>query len=118
MTEHMPQGNGAILRRLLVVLGAPQGRKTAQQFGLACWLGRAPDPVRRRFAAIYLLNRGVKRPERDVLTVREERPRAYLEALAGLFRSLTDATVSRDAGGGVYIGESALSDIDVPKKFE
>ena len=31
-----PQGNRAILGRLLVVLGAPQGRKTAQQFGLAC----------------------------------------------------------------------------------
>ena len=57
-----PQGDLAILGRLLVVLGAPQGRKTAQQFGLPCWLGRAPDAVRRRFVVIYLLNVGSNGP--------------------------------------------------------
>jgi hypothetical protein len=74
--------------------------------------------VRRRFAAIYLLNRGVKRPERDVLIVREERPRAYLESLAGLFRSLTDVRVSIEGEYKVVIGDVVLSDVDVPKKFE
>jgi len=113
-----PQGNRAILGRLLVVLGAPQGRKTAQQFGLPCWLGRASDPVRRRFAAIYLLNRGVCREDRSHLVVREERPDAYLEALAGLFRSLTDATVTVGADYRITIGDAVLSDVDVPKKFE
>jgi hypothetical protein len=52
-----PQGNRASLGRLLVVLGAPQGRKTAQQFGLLCYLDPAPESVRRRFAEVYLLNR-------------------------------------------------------------
>ena len=99
-------------------LGVPQGRKTAQQFGLPWWLGCAPDPVRRRFAAIYLLNRGVKRPERDVLIVWEERPRAYLEALAGLFQSLTGARVSIEGEYKMVIGDAVLSDVDVPKKFE
>jgi len=98
-------------------LGAPQGRKTAQQFGLPWWLGRAPDPVRRRFAATYLLHRGIKRPERDVLIVREERPRAYLEALAGLFRSLTDARVSIEGKYKVVIVDAVLSDFDAPKKW-
>jgi len=71
--------------------------------------------VRRRFAAIYLLNRGVERPERDVLIVREERPRAYLEALAGSFRSLTDAPVSINGQYRVMAGEAVLSDVGVPK---
>jgi len=118
MTEHMPQGNGAILGRLLVVLGAPQDRKTAQQFGLPWWLGRAPDPVRRQFAAIYLLNRGVRREERSHLIVREERPDAYLEPLAALFRSLTDAPVSLGSDYRIRIGSAVLSDVDVPKKWE
>ena len=73
--------------------------------------------MRRRFAAIYLLNRGVKPPERDVLIVREERPPAYLEALAGLFRSLTDAEVTSSGYRSITAGESALLDFDVPKKW-
>jgi hypothetical protein len=113
-----PQGDRAILGRLLVALGAPQGRKTDQQFGLPCWLGRAPDAVRRRFAAIYLLNRGVRREGKDHLIVREERPAAYLEALAGLFRSLTEASVNVGTDYRVRIGDAVLSDIEVPKKFE
>jgi hypothetical protein len=68
--------------------------------------------------AVHLLNRGVKRPERDVLIVREERPRAYLESLAGLFRSLTDVRVSIEGEYKVVIGDVVLSDVDVPKKFE
>ena len=74
--------------------------------------------MRCRFAASYLLNRGVKPPERDVLIVREERPRAYLEALAALFRSLADARVSIEGEYKVVIGDAVLSDVDVPKKFE
>jgi len=53
-----------------------------------------------------------------VLIVREERPRAYLEALAGLFRSLTDARVSIEGEYKMVIGDAVLSDVDVPKKFE
>jgi len=111
---------GSIFSRLFVALGAPQGNKhkTAQQFGLPCYLGVAPEPVRRRFADIYLLNRGVRPHDRNALVISEERPDAYLEALAGLFRSLTAADVSRDADGRLYIGESVLSEFDVPKKWE
>jgi len=53
----------------------------------------------------------------DVLIVREERPRAYLEALAGLFQSLTDARVSIEGECKVVIGDAMLSDFDVPKKW-
>jgi len=66
---------------------------------------------------VHLLNRGVKRPERDVLIVREERLRAYLEVLAGLFRSLTDAEVTSGSYRSISIEESALSDFDVSKKW-
>jgi len=52
-----------------------------------------------------------------VLIVREERPRAYLEALAGLFRSLTDARVSIEGEYKMVIGDAVLSDVDVPKEW-
>ena len=53
-----------------------------------------------------------------MLIVREERSRAYLEALAGLFRSLTDARVSIEGKYEIVTGDAVLSDVDVPKKFE
>ena len=74
--------------------------------------------MRRRFAAIYLLNRGVQREERPHLVVREERPDAYLEALAALFRSVTDATVTVGMDSRITIGAAVLSDIAVPKKWD
>ena len=50
-----------------------------------------------------------------MLIIREERPGAYLEALAGLFRSLTDARVSIEGEYKMVIGDAVLSDFDVPK---
>jgi len=108
----------ALFGRVLVALGAPQGRKRTQVYGLPCYLGAAPEEVRREFASIYVLNRGVCPDDKNHLTIREERPAAYLEALAGLFRSLTDATVTVGADYRITIGDAVLSDVDVPKKFE
>jgi len=108
---------GSVFGRLLVALGAPRGNKheSSQRFGLPCYLGAAPELVRRRFAEIYLLNRAGTAADRNSMFVHEERPDAYLEGLAGLFRSLTDAEVWRDSGGGIYLSESGLDDIDIPK---
>jgi hypothetical protein len=111
---HTPQ---AVLGRLLVALGAPQGAKATQQYGLPCYLGVAPEEVREQFAAIYLLNRGVRNADRERIVVREERSVAYLEALAGFFRSLTSADVRRDGEYRFSIAEQVLSDVSVPKKW-
>jgi len=53
---------------------------------------------------------------RSGLTIREERPASYLEALAALFRSLTEAEVSRPAEKEIWLAKSALADFDLPKK--
>jgi hypothetical protein len=111
---HNPQ---TVLGRLLVALGAPQGAKAAQEYGLPCYLDFAPEAVRRRFAATYLLNRGVRKAERGRIVIREERSDAYLEALAGFFRSLTSADVRRDGEYRFTIAEQVLSDVAVPKKW-
>lgn len=64
-----------------------------------------------------MLNRGVKRPERDVLIVREERPGAYLEALAGLLRSVSDGEVRRTGTNKLSLDRAVLADLDLPKKW-
>ena len=73
--------------------------------------------MRRRFAAIYLLNRGVKPPERDVLIVREERPPAYLEALAALIGSITGEDVSVASDYRIAMPLTVLNQFDLSKNL-
>lgn len=108
----------ALYGRLLVALGATQGWKGKQRFGLPCYLPLAPDAVQRQFVAIYLLNRAVLRPDRDRLIIREERPDAYLDALAGLVRGVTSAAVTRATDYRIYLDPSVLDDVAVPKKWD
>jgi len=127
-TEHADDGGRAIeirpttdqttLGRLLVALGAPQGQKgEGRRFGLPCYLGPAPDAVRRRFVAIYLLNRASDSEGVPGLEITEKRPAAYLEALAGLIRSVTTADVRVTERNRICIERAVLSDVDVPKKW-
>jgi len=106
-----------VFGRLLVALGAPQGSKASQQYGLPCYLTVAPEDIRERFAGIYLLNRGVHYPDRGRVVIREERTVPYLESLTGFFRSLTTAGVRRDGDYQISISELVLSDIAIPKKW-
>jgi len=51
------------------------------------------------------------------LVVRGKRPRSYLETLAGLFRSVSDANVAMSSEYRLYLDQTVLSDIDVPIKW-
>jgi hypothetical protein len=99
--------------RFFHALGAPTGRKADQRFGLPSYLDVAPDDVRRAFAARYIQNRGTDRPNfaDNAKLLREERHPAYFEALRALFRSLTDAEVSRSGDRGIHISGAAVADI-------
>jgi hypothetical protein len=53
--------------------------------------------------------------DRNALIIEEDGPDSYVEALAALFRSLTEAEVTSGGYRSITTGESALSDFDVPK---
>ena len=92
--EVRPTTNGALLGRVLAVLGAPVGQKTDQQLALPAYLEGAPERVRERFVAVYLEHRAVCYESKATLTIREARNRAYLESLAALIDSVADGDVT------------------------
>lgn len=80
-TEYRPSTDASVLGRLLYVLGAPLGEKTADSdLSLPSYLDGAPRSVRLDFARVYVRNRGVERPDRPnrPVTFREERSKEYL----------------------------------------
>ncbi|ADB63899.1 hypothetical protein Htur_5011 (plasmid) [Haloterrigena turkmenica DSM 5511] len=95
--EVRPTDAASVLGRVLSVLGAPVGPKADQHLSLPAYLDEAPTEVRETFAYAYLENRAIEHDGKATLTIREERNRDYLEALAGLLASV--------AGGGVELGE-------------
>lgn len=104
---------GAGTGRLFVALGAPIGKKAGQRFGVPAYLSVAPDDVRCEFAARYLGLRGSERPNHaeSALDIREQRHDSYLEALRGLFSSLTSSDVRRSGENGIYVSGEAVEEI-------
>ena len=85
--EFRPVEDGAVLGRVLAVLGAPTGAKNERSpIAVPAYLEGAPDVVRREFLQVYLGNRGQRHPGRATITFREDRPSRYLDALAALVR--------------------------------
>ncbi|RQG87042.1 hypothetical protein EA462_15490 [Natrarchaeobius halalkaliphilus] len=95
--EVRPAEHGTVLGRTLSSLGAPVGSKSNHHLELPEYLGGAPETVRERFVYAYLENRAIKHDKKQTLTVREDRNRAYLNALADLIDDV--------AGGGVSLQE-------------
>ncbi|NGM71426.1 hypothetical protein G6M89_20930 [Natronolimnobius sp. AArcel1] len=95
--EIRPTEDGTVLGRVLAALGAPVGPKTDRHLELPAYLEDAPTDVCETFVYAYLENRAVERPNKDTLTVREERNREYLESLSALIESV--------AGDGVHLGK-------------
>jgi len=95
--EARPTDDGSVLGRVLSVLGAPVGPKAQQRLALPDYLSDAPEDVRETFVYAYLENRAIEHEGQDTLTVREDRNREYLEALADLIDDV--------AGGGVRFSE-------------
>ncbi|WP_135823071.1 hypothetical protein [Halostella litorea] len=73
---------GTILGRVLIVLGAPVGRKTQADIALPNYLDDAPQDIRLEFAKTYVLNRAAEHDGKDTLTIIEDRPQSYRDELA------------------------------------
>jgi len=93
--EARPTDDGSVLGRVLAALGAPVGPKADQRLELPDYLTDGPADVREQFVRAYLANRA--QPNNNILQLREERNRDYLESLAGLIEDV--------AGGPVTISE-------------
>jgi len=93
--EARPTEDGSVLGRVLSALGAPVGPKAEQRLSLPDYLADAPDEIREQFVRAYLANRA--QPNNNILQLREQRNRDYLESLARLMEDV--------AGGPVTISE-------------
>ena len=94
-TELVPGADGAVLGRVLVALGAPQGvKREGSVQDLPQWLSAAPVDLRRVFARTYVFNRGTDNPAREnrPVILKEDRGPHYRQALRALFESLVDAS--------------------------
>lgn len=107
---------GAAAARFFVAMGTPMGGKATQRYGLPHYLSIAPENVRREFAARYIVNRGVARPNYagPARSVAEQRPQAYLNQLYGLFRSLTDEEIRRGGEIEIHLSGAAVKSICAP----
>lgn len=82
--EARPAEAGAVLGRVLAVLGAPVGEKARQHISLPSYLNDASNSIRSAFVMSYIRNRAVAYDDKDTLRIQEERDRDYLESLADL----------------------------------
>lgn len=107
--EARPTTDGPVLGRVLSVLGAPVGSKTEQHLSLPVYLESAPTDVRETFVAAYLENRAVEHDGKATLTIKEDRNRTYLEALADLIESVADGPVELGEMNIVISADAARS---------
>ncbi|OLZ39860.1 hypothetical protein A6E15_02165 [Natrinema saccharevitans] len=97
-----PAQDGAVLGRVLAVLGAPVGAKTEiDNLSLPWYLEDAPESVRKRFVDSYLENRALTDPTTDSVQIMEDRPQTYLAELGDLIASV--------AGEPVTVGDRAVT---------
>ena len=107
-TEARPKTGGAVLGRLLIVLGAPVGTKNeSAQISLPAYLQDAPPQIRSEFIDVYLMHRGQESPEKDTITFKEVRSDAYLQDLAALIESVAGASVKANHHSIVVSAEAA-----------
>ncbi|RQG97069.1 hypothetical protein [Natrarchaeobius chitinivorans] len=92
--EVRPAEHSTVLGRTLAALGAPVGPKSDQHLDLPPYLDGAPEAVRETFVYAYLENRAIEHDEKQTLTIREDRNRTYLSALADLINDVARGGVS------------------------
>ncbi|SDM47038.1 hypothetical protein SAMN04487949_1772 [Halogranum gelatinilyticum] len=116
-TEVVPGQDASVLGRLLHVLGAPIGVKNSDtKLTLPIWLPSASTGVRRRFAEVYLQNRGHQFEDKDTVTFRESRCEQYLSELANFLADVADAPV-RVNGSNVVVSAEAARNLGVSRRF-
>lgn len=107
-TEARPRTGGAVLGRLLMVLGAPVGTKNeTTAMSLPAYLADAPPEIRAEFVDVYLLHRGQRGTEKDTITLNESRSASYLQELAVLIESVAGASVTANHHSVVVSAKAA-----------
>ena len=107
-TEARPKTGGAVLGRLLIVLGAPIGTKNeAADISLPAYLDDAPPRIRSEFVDVYLLHRGQRCSEKDTIVLNESRSESYHQALAALIELVAGASVQANHHSVVVSAEAA-----------
>lgn len=107
--EVRPAEDAAVLGRVLWVLGAPLGAKSAADLALPRYLNAAPEQIRRDFAAVYLQNRGQHHSDKATMTLRETRSNAYLQDLAALLRDVSGESVTVSEQNVILSADAARS---------
>ena len=91
--ELRPARDGTVLARVLHTFGSPVGDKQQSPPTLPAWLAVVPRATQLRWARTYVSVRG-SQSSTNTRRLREDRPAAYHEALAGFFADLSGGTVS------------------------
>lgn len=111
--EVHPGSNGAILGRVLYVMGIPPTSSTEQSIiSLPVYLGGVSKQVRREFAITYVLNRGHRgdTSTKELILNQPRYPKYYIEELQSFLESVTDGDVSR-SGTKLRVTTEAIGSI-------
>ncbi|WP_135536352.1 hypothetical protein [Halostella pelagica] len=94
-TEIRVTTDGAILGRVLTVLGAPLGEKaTRDDLSLPNYLDNVGQHLRLDFARTYVLNRGAIHEDKATVTISEDRPQEYRDQVAAFLEETLGQTVT------------------------
>jgi len=107
-----PTEHKAVLGRILVALGAPQGLKTESAERLPAYLEWVVPEIRREFVRIYLLNRATDRDGKHYLQISERRPDDYLVSLAELVHAVSGVDV-QVSDRSIRVHEDVLPMLDI-----
>lgn len=106
-----PRTDGAVLGRVLSVLGAPLGNLSHGLPALPTYLGRAPADCKRLYAQILVFNRWIKTPGSSSLTITvPNEMRGLQTSISQLLTDVTDGSIDQD-GTNIAISETATRDL-------
>lgn len=95
-TEARPATDGSVLARVLIAMGVPRtATEKHTATSLPAFVDTLSAELRLAFARVYVLNRGAKHADKDTLTIRVERPAAYLDELVEVLRAVSGEAVTR-----------------------
>lgn len=112
--EVTPSEGGAVLGRVLSVLGAPRGVKAQlDELALPDYLSTTDPHLRRDFARIYLLNRARKLGAEgtDGAYIHSAPSVAYARQIQDLFNSVTTGTATLGHQDRIWVSAAAVRDL-------
>lgn len=90
--EYRPSNEGALIGRMFVALGAPQGEKALQRITLPSYHDAAPYMTRLDFARAYVYHRGTLRNDKPTspVQIREDLDVDYIDELVEFFGDVVE----------------------------